>query len=29
MYHGDSVWQLLAIWYLLFAVIVGSLILIN
>lgn len=29
MYQGDSVWQLFAIWYLLFAVIVGSLILIN
>jgi hypothetical protein len=29
MYHGDSVWQAIVIWYLLFAVIVGSLILIN
>lgn len=29
MYHGDSVWQAIAVWYLLFAVIVGSLILIN
>jgi hypothetical protein len=29
MYHGASVWQLLAIWYLLFALAIGSLVLIN